>query len=383
MSYIGYTAYLPRLVIGGSVSSLRSLLSDCSHVLLLADAFLIKLGTLEPVFSQLKACDISYSLIERIPPEPSAQQVEEAVRLCRETDCDAILAIGGGSVLDTAKIASLLLENEKSVYDLLENPLAVDTRSKRLIVVPTTAGTGSEATPNAIVTDERRQLKIGIVNPALIPDAVLLDPAMTLSLPPAVTAATGMDALAHCLECYTSKKANPMSDTYAIDAMRLIFENLPLAYAQPENYPARHAMLYAAFLGGLCISTSSTTAVHALSYPLGGRHRIPHGVSNAMLLPHVMEFNADSIAQKLKTVAVRCLGYPCSISEESAAEAVILRLHALCNDMHIPQDLKQYGVGPDELEQLSAEGWSVKRLLNNNPKDMTFEDVKRIYAKLI
>lgn len=379
-----YSIRLPGQVFAGagSTENLRSLLCGRKHVLLLADGILQKLGLLESLFSLLKQEDIDYTLKTDVPPEPLAAQVQDILTTCRENICDCIVAVGGGSVLDTAKIVSLLVDSERSVYDLLKSPLAEPFRKKGLILIPTTAGTGSEATPNAIVTDESQNLKIGIVNPAFIPDAVILDPLFTMSLPASVTAATGMDALAHALESYISKKSNPFCHTYAMEAMRLIFRFLPIAYAEPKNMEARHAMLYASFLGGLCIACSSTTAVHALAYPLGGTYHIPHGVSNAMLLPHVMEFNGEAIKEKLKTVAVTCLGTTTENPAQAARE-VIDRLYTLAADMKIPQDLKSYGAKPEDLDQLARDAHGVRRLLDNNPRDMTVEQIRSIYEKLI
>lgn len=379
-----YSIRFPRQVFAGPgcTEELRSLLRGKGQVLLLADQILLRIGLLEPVLELLKQEGVAYTVCTDVPPEPLASQVQQILTLCRRENCECVVAIGGGSVLDTAKIVSLLMEAEKNVYDLLQNPLAVSERKKTLILIPTTAGTGSEVTPNAIVTEEQRALKIGIVNSAFIPDAVLLDPLYTLSLPASVTAATGMDALAHALESYISKKSNPLCRTYALEAMRLSFTYLPVAYAHPRDLEARHAMLYASFLGGLCIACSSTTAVHALAYPLGGKYRIPHGVSNAMLLPHVMEFNRDAVGPELQEVAKVCLG--ADMREPAAAEqSVIDRLYALCTQLQIPQDLKSYGVRKEDLDSLARDAHSVRRLLDNNPRDMSVVQIRRIYEKLI
>ena len=379
-----YTIRFPRQVFAGpgSTEKLHSLLSGKRQVLLLADQILLRIGLLEPVEVLLKQDGISYTLCTDVPPEPLASQVQQILSLCRRESCECVLAIGGGSVLDTAKIVALLMDGEQSVYDLLENPLAVSERKKSLILIPTTAGTGSEVTPNAIVTEEQRALKIGIVNPAFIPDAVIRDPLYTLSLPASVTAATGMDALAHAMESYISKKSNPLCSTYAMEAMRLIFRYLPVVYAHPKDLEARHGMLYASFLGGLCIACSSTTAVHALAYPLGGKYRIPHGVSNAMLLPHVMEFNRGVIGPQLQEIAKFCLDAG-DIEPAAAEQLVIDRLYALCAQLQIPQDLKKYGVREEDLSTLSKDAHTVRRLLDNNPRDMSVAQIRRIYEKLI
>ncbi len=380
-----YSIRFPQQVFAGagSIAKLTALFDEKDRVLVLSSTPLVQLDLLHDVFALLKAHKIAYTLIADVAVEPLARQAQAIVELSRQQQCTGVLAVGGGSVLDCAKLVALLADAAASVFDLMENPLAVTARTKKLVLVPTTAGTGAEATPNAIVTDETRQVKVGVVNPAMIPDAVILDPDFTMTLPPAITASTGMDALSHALECYISKKANPLSDTYAIEALRLLFHYLPAAYAAPSNAQARHALLYAAFLGGLCIASSGTTAVHALSYPLGGRYHVPHGVSNAMLLPYVMEYNRPAIEDKLYTVAVRCMELPASLSHADAAVAVIQRLYALAQDMRIPCDLNAYGVAAADLDALAAEAFGVKRLLDNNPRAMSVEEIKAVYQKLL
>lgn len=385
MSYTEYQINFPSIVFAGqgSLLKLKDLIQDGQSVLLLTNKVIVENHGLDNLLADFEKRNVSVSLIDNVAIEPLASQVQDIVDICRNKKGKIILAVGGGSVIDTAKIVSILCDSSQNVYDLLQNPKAIQTRSRRLILIPTTAGTGAEVTPNAIVTDAERELKVGIVNSSFIPDAVILDANLTMSLPPSVTASTGMDALAHALECYISKKANPLSDTFAIEAMRLIFANLPICYSDPTNQKARCNMLYASFLGGLCIAASSTVAVHALSYPLGGRYHIPHGISNAMLLKPVMAFNKPCIQEKLYEIAVRCLNVDKTINKETASDIVIDKLSELTNILNIPTDLKNYGITIETLNELATEAFGVKRLLDNNPRNMSIEEIVSVYEQLL
>ena len=225
-------------------------------------------------------------------------------------------------------------------------------------------------------------MKVGIVSTNFIADCVILDPMLTIKLPPAITASTGIDALAHAIECFISNKANPFSDMLALTSIRLICGSIKKAYNMGDDIESRHNMLLGSFYGGMCIASSGTTAVHALSYPLGGRYKIPHGVSNAMLLPHVMEFNKDAIVDKLNRIAVEMGIEVQSISEVQIAEEVIKELYSLVRELNIPSDLKQYGIKESDIDTLVEEASKVTRLLDNNPKLLSKNDMFKIYKKL-
>ena len=252
-------------------------------------------------------------------------------------------------------------------------------------MIPTTAGTGSEATQNAIFLVPEEESKVGIVSSMMVPDWAILDPRLTVGLPPAITAATGMDALCHAMECYISKKANPLSDTYALRAISLIARSLLKAYRDGTDIDARHDMLLAALFGGMCIASSSTTAVHALAYPLGGKYHIPHGLSNAILLPYVMQFNLDATVEKFRDIA-QAMGLDIvGLSAEAAAEAMIESLFTLLDDLKIKESLKlkERGITVADIEVMVDGAAKVTRLLNNNPKPMSREDMRGIYMKLL
>lgn len=250
-------------------------------------------------------------------------------------------------------------------------------------MVPTTSGTGAEATPNSIILVPEDELKIGIVSPRLLPDAVILDPLLSVSLPPAVTASTGMDALTHAIECYCSKKGNAFSDLYALESIRLIARSIRTAVKDGQNIAARTDMLMGAYWGGVCIATSSTTAVHALAYPLGGKYRMAHGLSNAILLPSVMAFNQVGCEARFAAMA-RAMDLPVvGLSDHDAAAAFVQALHQLNTDLNIPNNLKSLGIQTQDLDGLVEGASKVTRLLDNNPRTLTRDDMRTIYAALI
>ena len=289
----------------------------------------------------------------------------------------------GGSAMDVAKIMAVLLAHNLDLRDVLAKKVEITARGLPNIMVPTTSGTGAEATPNSIILVPEDELKIGIVSPYLLPDAVILDPLLTLSLPPDVTASTGMDALTHAIECYCSKKGNTFSDLYALEAIRLIARSIRRAVADGQDVPAREDMLMGAYWGGVCIATSSTTAVHALAYPLGGKYRVAHGLSNAILLPSIMAFNQVGSEVRFAAMA-RAMDLPVTgLNDHAAAAAFVQALRELNKDLGISNSLKSLGITPHDLDGLVDGASKVTRLLDNNPRTMTREDMRQIYAALI
>jgi alcohol dehydrogenase class IV len=284
--------------------------------------------------------------------------------------------------MDVAKIVAVLMSNDVTLRELL-NKAPIARRGIPTLMIPTTAGTGSEATPNSIFLVPEDELKVGIVSPRLLPDCVILDPKMTIGLPPAITASTGMDALTHAIECYMSKKGNPFSELFALKAIALISRSIRRAFSEGGDLDARHDMLLGALYGGMCIATSSTTAVHALAYPLGGKYRIAHGVSNAILLPYVMRFNGVGNEEKFRDVAIAMGIDVAGLSAAEAATAFIDSLFALNRDLAIPADLKRWNITAADLETLVDGAAKVTRLLDNNPRPMSRADIAAIYTQLI
>ena len=322
-------------------------------------------------------------ILSDIPAEPSYGAVQTLVDEFRTLDADIIIAVGGGSAMDTAKLASILVTDEYTVKDLLDDPL----RGKKTVTtcfIPTTAGTGSEATPNAIVAVPEKELKIGIVNPAMVPDYVILDARMIKNLPRKIAAASGVDAMAHAIECFTSNKANPFSDTFALDAFDRILNNIERACDDSEALDAKREMQIAAFYGGIAITCSGTTAVHALSYPLGGKYHIAHGVSNAILLMPVMRFNEPAIRHKLALAYDRAVhGEKTCVTDEEKSAWIIERMGEIVKHLDIPTNLSQWNVSRDDLEPLVEAGMSVQRLLVNNMRTVTPEDARNIYLQIL
>ncbi|KUO76778.1 MAG: alcohol dehydrogenase [Clostridia bacterium BRH_c25] len=376
---------MPKHVIAGpdSINEIVKLVKSfgADKVLMVTDKGVWNTGLVDKPIKLLTEAGIGVEVINDVPPEPEIKQVEELVKRARDFRCDMVISIGGGSAMDTAKIIAALMVGKKSIKEIME---AAETIEKGLptLMIATTAGTGSEATPNAIVTIPEQGLKVGIVSRNFMADYVILDPMLTVKLPPAITASTGIDALAHAIECFISKKANPFSDMLALTAIRLICSSIKTAYTTGENLQARHNMILGSFYGGMCIASSGTTAVHALSYPLGGRYKIPHGVSNAMLLAHVMEFNKDLIVDKLSRVAFEMEIEVGAASKDEVADKVIEGLHSLVRELNIPSDLRQYGVGKKDIDTLVEEASKVTRLLDNNPKVLSRNDMEKIYKKL-
>lgn len=321
-----------------------------------------------------------------VPAEPTEQQVENVVKSVDMPGLDVIVAVGGGSVMDMAKFVSVMVQGGPDMEALFAGRLP-EKRKASLIMIPTTAGTGSEATPNSIALRPALNLKVGVVCEAFMADRVILDPELLRGLPPHVTAATGMDALCHALECYVSNKANPFSDMFALESMRLTFRSLRQAFADGRDLEARGDTMLAAFYGGVCIASSGTNAVHALSYPLGGRYRIPHGVSNAVLLAPVFACNKDSCADKLAVVAglaAEAAGKSLDgMSVSRKADYLVASLAELACDLNIPGSLEELGIGAEDLDSLVEAAFEVKRLLNNNPKPLSRDDIRGIYTSIL
>lgn len=338
-------------------------------------------GLLEPPMAEVRRTGVEFTVLDDLPAEPSYAQAQKLVDQCRESGADFIMAVGGGSVMDTAKLSSVLMTDEYGIKELLEDPGRARKHVKTLMI-PTTAGTGSEATPNAIVAVPEKELKVGIVNPHMIADYVVLDAVMIKKLPRKIAAATGLDALAHAIECYTSNKANPFSDLFALQALDMILNNIERACDDPEAMEAKRMMQIASFYGGIAITASGTTAVHALSYPLGGRYHIAHGVSNAILLAPVMRFNEPACRELLAHAYDRCIHGDASSTEAKSA-AVIARIEEIVRHLDIPVSLQEFNVPREDLESLVQSGMQVTRLLVNNRRPVTEEDARRIYQEIL
>ena len=331
----------------------------------------------------VEATGAEWEILDDLPAEPSYLEVQRLVDQFKAIGADFIIACGGGSVMDTAKLASVLVTDEYGVKELLDAP----GRAKKCVptlLIPTTAGTGAEVTPNAIVAVPEKQLKVGIVNENMIADYVILDARMIRNLPRRIAASTGIDAMAHCIECFTSNKANPFSDLYALEGLDLILNHIERACDDPDALTEKNYMQIAAYYGGLAITASGTTAVHALSYPLGGKYHIAHGVSNAMLLVPVMRFNESACRARLAAVYDRCCHEQIRLrGEEEKSGWVIRRMADIVRHLDIPTSLKEFGITEDDLEDLVTAGMEVRRLLDNNVRPVTAEDARTLYQSIL
>lgn len=355
-------------------------LGSPKSILIVSQPFMLANGTLDELAGLLKKAGVAVHLNTDVRPEPTITQLEDIFHTIANIPFDAIVGIGGGSVLDVTKLLSVMKTNRLSVREMLGTDL-IPQPGVPTVLIPTTSGTGSEVTPNAIVTLPEEELKIGVVSRHLLPTLVILDPILTLGLPRSITAATGMDAFTHALESFISNKANLFSDTYALESIRLISSSILQAYHHGDDQEARERMLIGSMYGGMALTSAGTAAVHALAYPIGGKFHVPHGVANSMLLPHVMEFNFDAIIERLAVVA-GAMGQQTGAGSLSVAEQVIEQIKAWTKEMEIPQDLVHFGATKEHIPELSVAASQVTRLMNNNPKKMSVDEIGAVYAKL-
>jgi len=335
------------------------------------------LPSLKNFINELEANNIKVAVDTSIVQEPSFSDFDNLMKQVTPSNPDVVVGIGGGSVLDIAKLVAAQLDNEQQLRDYVGIGL-LKGRKKKLICVPATSGTGSEASPNAILVDDSDNQKKGIISPFLVPDIVYVDPLLTISVPPSITAATGLDALTHCMEAYTNKFAQPFVDMFAYEGMKLIAANIVTAFKDGSNVEAREKVAMGSLLGGFCLGPVNTAGVHALSYPLGSAFHLPHGLSNAMLLPYVMAYNIPASPGKYAEVAV-ALG--CRRQEDDLQTTYdgVEKIKELIKACGIPASLKEVGVKEEDIIALAKDAMKVQRLLKNNPRAITEEDAIEIY----
>jgi len=345
--------------------------------------FFITAPEIVPLFQNnidsLKEKGVHVEINDSITSEPSIEMLQNVLDSARAYSPECIVGIGGGSALDVAKLVAALAHNPQKIEDVFGIGL-LKNRETPLICLPTTAGTGSEVSPNAILFDPSDQLKKGVVSPYLIADAAYVDPLLTMTVPPAVTAATGLDALTHCIEAYTNKFAHPIIDLYALEGVRLIGKNLERAVKSGKDAHARENMALASLYGGLCLGPVNTAAVHALAYPLGGEFHIAHGISNAVLLPYIMDFNLQEQPKKYANIAL-ALGVPPASSTLETAHLGVEKIRQLAASCDVPLKLSILGIPQDALERMADSAMTVTRLLKNNPREMTRDDALHIYQQ--
>lgn len=370
-------ATTPRIVFGaGAIARIGALAAERlgPRVLVVTDTGLVRAGLVQPALDALAEAGVAASVFDPVTADPPEALVTEGVAAAAAHKATGVIGLGGGSPLDVAKVIALVAGSGEALADAYGVGLAKGPRLP-LMLAPTTAGTGSEVTPIAILTTGAHEKK-GVVSPLLLPDIALLDPDLTLGLPPAITAATGVDAMVHAIEAFTSTNANanPVSKALAREALRLLGGAIERAVADGGDRAARADMLLGSMLAGQAFANSPVAAVHALAYPLGGRFGIPHGLSNALVLTHVMRHNLPACAEAYAALA------PCAFPDcPQDAQDFVARLEALCARLHFPPRLRDVGVPEDAIDMLAQDAMAQTRLLVNNPRPVTLADATAIY----
>ncbi|MBM3880533.1 MAG: iron-containing alcohol dehydrogenase [Verrucomicrobia bacterium] len=335
------------------------------------------LPTLGAIRDALQTSNLTVVTAAPVDSEPTCAQFEQMLAAARRENIEAVLGIGGGSAMDVAKLLAALIRGTQTVTDVFGINLLAG-RTLPLVCLPTTSGTGAEVSPNAILLDEAAALKKGVVSPHLVPDAAFIDPLLTLTVPPGVTAATGLDALTHCIEAFANKFAHPAVDIYALEGIRLIAAHLERAVHNGQDREARAALALGSYYGGLCFGPVNTGAVHALSYPLGGRFHIAHGVANSLLLPHVLRFNTPAAPERYAEVAL-ALGVQAAGSAAATAERGVECLGQLSRHCGVPQTLSEMNIPREAIPSMAQAAMQVTRLLKNNLRPVTEADAVTIY----
>jgi len=370
-----------RIIFGiNKVNHLSDLATELggSRVFLVADPGLQQAGIINQISAVLDEAKIPYTLYDRVTPEPGLKLADQGLKLAKKMKADCVVGVGGGSALDIAKAISILLTNGGKAEDYLGLG-KIKLQGVPKIMIPTTAGTGAEVTFTAVFINEKTNSKGGMNGDPLYPDAAVLDPTLTLSLPAHVTAATGIDAFTHALEAFVSTQSHAISDMYALEAIDLISNNLRVAYANGGNLEARSAMLLGSLLGGKALATAGVGLVHAMAYPLGGMFNTAHGLANAVLLPYVVEYNIIGCPEKYAVIA-QLMGYETEgIPLREAAQLAVEAIHQLNADVGIPSSLTALNIPTNKIPEMAKIALTVTRPVENNPRKPTLEDVIAIY----
>lgn len=381
----GFTFQTIRNILAesGASAKIGDLARDlgCQRVLLVTDRVIAEAGLLQAGLDSLARQGIAVSIFSDVVADPPETIIMAAVAAARTFRADGVISIGGGSSMDVAKLAAVLALGAEKLTDLYG---VGNVKGKRLplILAPTTAGTGSEVTPISIVTTGGDEKK-GVVSPVLIPDWAVLDADLTLGLPKAGTAATGIDAMVHAIEAYTSKRLkNALSDCLARDALRLLASNIRAVCADGSNRSARQAMLLGSMLAGMAFANAPVAAVHALAYPIGARFHVAHGLSNALVLPEVLRFNSPVAAELYAEIAALILPDDKG-SAQSGAEALVSYFQELPEELGLPTRLSQVGISAADVSVLARDAMKQMRLLINNPREVSMDDAAAIYGAVL
>ena len=360
----------------GSETALRG-----KRALLVSDGIMESLGYLDQCVRFLKEENVECVTYIGVKSEPNDKYVDEALSLFEENNCDVILSLGGGSCIDTAKAVAVVATNGGYIGDYMGGKKMATNPSVPHIAIPTTAGTGSEATDATVITNLSNDVKMMIKQPAFMPAVAIVDPLLTISSPAKVTAATGVDALCHAVEAYLSKRAQPLTDTLALSAITLIVKNLRRAYENPEDIEAREGMSIGSMYAGMAFSNASVGLVHGMSRPIGALFNVPHGESNAMLLPAVLEFSREKCIERLADIGRIFSAEAVKMDNDKASKFAVEQIRNLCFDLKIP-NLKNWGIKPDKFESVISK-MAVDALNSgspgNNPRVPSQQEIEALY----
>jgi len=352
-----------------------------NKALIISDKIMESLGYVKDCRDQLQKQGVESEVYLGVNSEPTDQYVAEALNILKREQCDVVISLGGGSCIDTAKAIAVLATNDGYIGDYMGGKKIAENNPIAHLAIPTTAGTGSEATDVTVITNTSNDVKMMIKQPAFMPDVAIVDPLLTLSSPKNVTSATGVDALSHAIEAYLSKKAHPMTDTLALSAMKLIVDNLLTAYNDGENVDAREAMSLGSYQAGMAFTNASVCLVHGMSRPIGALFHVPHGISNAMLLPAVLEFSKEACIDRLADIGRVFNPENETLSNEEAAEAAVKAVKNLCLQLNIP-NLKGWGIDQNAFEKV-VEKMAFDAIDSgspgNNPRVPTFNELVQLY----
>jgi alcohol dehydrogenase class IV len=356
---------------------------NAKKVFLMADPGVVKAGLVSRIEEVLKSAGIAYVMYDHVVPEPPLAVAEQAVEAVRASEADMVVAVGGGSALDLAKAAAVVAKNDGGIADYLNLTGTKSFKHKGLpkVLIPTTSGTGSEVTDIAVFSLETT--KDVITHNYLIADTAIVDPELTYSLPPRVTAATGVDAFTHAVEAYISVNATTLTDSLALEAVRLISGNLRSAVWHGRNREARKNMAWGSVIAGMSFYNAGVSGVHALAYPVGGLFHVPHGESNAVLLPYVFDYILPSCMDKIAEIGKAMGVCKEGMTTREAALAAVQGMRDLIADVGLPATLDSYGIGESDLDTLANDAIKQTRLLARSPKPYQLEDIYRIYKNAL
>lgn len=374
--------YLPTQLIhgAGSLKEIKKFVTKEDKAIVITDKGLVKVGIVDKLLKELDEIGVAYAVYDEIEPNPHADTVRKALAFAKDQGSTAVIAIGGGSPMDVAKIVALLLTNEGDIEDYQWKGKAVAKPAANLIAIPTTAGTGSEVTRTAVIID--RDTKKGIGNDALFPRAALVDAELMATLPASITSVTGMDALTHAIEAYIGLGSNPATDAWALEAIELLADYLPKAFANGADIEAREKVALASSLAGAAMDQAGLGFIHSLSGPLSSYYDVPHGLSNAVLLPYGMQFNLIAVPEKMARIASILGVDTAGMSLREAAQAAVDAVQDLCWDLEIPTDLSSYFESEEDIDKFAQEALNMF-LMRNNPRKPNVRDCAEVFRSVL